>query len=148
MQMLIVITSLLLFVVLYLGLTRTRSGMAIRAISENPIAASLIGVRVERVTIVIFALGGALAAEAGLLFGAYYHAINPWMGVEVGLKGIAIMVLGGLGNLPGAVVGALVMGVVETMTTVYGGAGFRDAAVYVVLLLVLCILYTSPSPRD
>lgn len=136
-QLVIVSTSLILFIFLYFFLTKTKTGFSIRAISENPIAAYLLGVRVEYTTVIIFALGGALAATAGLLFGAYYHAINPWMGVDTGLKGIAVMILGGLGNLPGAIVAALVMGMVESLTAAYWGAGYRDAAVYAVLLLVL-----------
>jgi branched-chain amino acid transport system permease protein len=138
-QIIIAATAALVFILLYVLLTKTRTGFSIRAISESPVAASLMGVRVERTTIIIFGLGGALAAIAGLLFGNYYHAINPWMGVETGLKGIAVMILGGLGNLPGAVVAALLMGTVETLTSAYWGAGYRDAAVYAVLLLVLLV---------
>jgi branched-chain amino acid transport system permease protein len=138
-QVTIAITACVIFAALYMLLTRTRTGSAIRAISESQTAASLIGIRVERTAGIVFALSGALAGVGGVLIGLLYHAVSPWIGVDVGLKGVAIMILGGLGNLTGAVVGALLMGIVEALTAGYWGSGYRDAVVYLILILVLVL---------
>ena len=136
-QVVIILLAVALMGGLYAVVVRTRLGMAIRAISENPRTAALLGVPVERVILVTFALGGALVGAAGVLTGLVFHTINPYSGFDATLLGMTVMVLGGLGNVPGAMLGGLLIGLVETLSVAYVSATFRDALVFLILIGVL-----------
>lgn len=121
---------------------RTRSGRAMLATSQDPDTASLMGVDVDRVIMIAFALGAALAAVAGIAHGLRYANIDFRMGFVAGMKAFTAAVLGGIGNINGAVVGGLVLGVAESMATTYipgqfGGAAWKDVWAFVILILVL-----------
>jgi branched-chain amino acid transport system permease protein len=133
----IVVTALVLILVLSLVVQKTRTGQAMRAIAENPTTAALLGVEVERVIIISFIVAGMLAGAAGVEAGLVFHTISPFMGFNATLKGMIVMVFGGLGNLTGAAVGGLVIGVVETLSVAYWSASYRDALVYAILIAVL-----------
>jgi branched-chain amino acid transport system permease protein len=133
-----VVTLLLLFGLRYIVL-HTRTGTAMRALSGNPVAASLVGINNDRVISFTFALGSALAAAGGILYAANYPAIDPLMGTLPGLKAFVAAVLGGIGNITGAALGGLVIGLVETSVVAAGGSTYRDAVAFAVLILILLL---------
>lgn len=136
-QLVILAIAALLAVGLYLLVNRTKLGMAIRAVSESPSTAALLGVPVERVILATFVLAGGLAGASGVLTGLVFQAVSPFSGFDATLKGLTIMVIGGLGNVTGAIVAALLIGVIEVTSVVYVSATFRDAIVFALLIAVL-----------
>lgn len=138
-EVLILTVMVVLLVVLELFLTHTRTGMAIRATAQNPLAAGLMGVSVGRVNAITFAIAGALGAAAGIMVGIYYNSVYPTMGALAGMKGFAAAVLGGLGSVSGAVVGGLMLGVIENLGTTLLGSGLRDITAFLVMILVLVV---------
>ena len=138
-QRLVVVAVLLVLVLaLYLVLYRSRIGKALRAVAQNRAGAEAIGLNVDRVMAFAFAVSGALACAAGGLLGAIYAA-EPGMGDLPLLKSFTIVIFGGLGSVPGAIVGGLVMGIVETLTGSYLGFAFKDVSAFVVLLAILLV---------
>jgi len=129
------------WVFLYIFVNRTRMGRAMQATSQDPDTARLMGINVDRIIMVAFALGAALAAVAGLAWGLRYTNIDFRMGFLAGLKAFTAAVLGGIGNINGAVVGGLVLGLVEGMATLipgtFGGSAWKDVWAFVLLILVL-----------
>ncbi len=138
-QLLILGVSLVLMVALQLIVKRTKMGKAMRAVSVDSDAAQLMGINVNRTISFTFALGSALAGAAGVLLGLYYNQIEPLMGMTPGLKAFVAAVLGGIGIIPGAALGGFVIGIIETFTYVIGLDTFRDAIVYVVLIIILLV---------
>ena len=116
---------------------RTRIGTAMRALSFNPTAAALVGINIDRVISFTFGLGSALAAAGGILYALNYRSIDPLMGTLPGLKAFVAAVLGGIGNIPGAALGGLVLGVVEAFVGGTGWSTYRDAIAFAVLILIL-----------
>jgi branched-chain amino acid transport system permease protein len=116
---------------------RTRIGMAMRAVSFNPQAAALVGINNDVVISFTFALGSALAAAGGILYSLNYVAIEPLMGILPGLKAFVAAVLGGIGNIPGAALGGLVLGVVETLVNGSPYSTYTDAIAFAILILIL-----------
>jgi len=129
-----VILAVLLFIVY-----RTKMGKAMRAVSYDQDAARLMGINVNQVITFTFAIGSALAAVAGVLFAIAYPQIFPFMGIMPGLKAFTAAVLGGIGNIPGAVLGALIMGQAEVLTAGYLTTNYRDAIAFSILILVLLV---------
>ncbi|NTU58726.1 MAG: branched-chain amino acid ABC transporter permease [Chlorobiaceae bacterium] len=121
---------------LYLFLSGTRTGMALRATSQNREAAQLMGINVSRITAIAFGIGTALAAAAGALIAPTYY-IHPLAGHSFLLKAFTICVLGGLGSVVGATVGGLIIGVVEALSSVYLSSDWKDVVVFVLFLAVL-----------
>lgn len=136
-KLIITSISLLLLLLLYILLQRTRIGLAMRTVGESASAAAICGVNVDLVIVFAFFLSGACAAIAGTLVGAYYQVVSPSMGVAVGNKAFAAAVVGGLGSLPGAVVGGLVVGLSEGLAAAYLGGTYTDTIAYVALFAVL-----------
>ena len=130
-------TALVLMAALQLVVTRTRFGRAIRAVSFDAPAAALMGVPVDRVILGTFVTGAMLAGAAGVLVGLTNPKIDPLMGVLPGLKAFVAAVLGGIGNIPGAMVGGLLLGVIETLVSGYLSSTYRDAIAFVLLILIL-----------
>ncbi|HET6291885.1 MAG TPA: branched-chain amino acid ABC transporter permease [Kribbella sp.] len=129
-------------VVLYYFINRTRLGRGMQAVSQDPDTARLMGINVDRIIVVAFALGAVLAAVAGISQGFQNNNIDYKMGFLAGLKAFTAAVLGGIGNIPGAVLGGLVLGVVEAMATQYvpgqfGGGSWKDVWAFIILILVL-----------
>jgi branched-chain amino acid transport system permease protein len=122
---------------LYLFINRTRLGLAIRAAAIDQGAAKLMGVDVSRVIAVVFIIGPALGGLAGLLVGIYYGQINFNMGQIYGLKAFTAAVIGGIGNIPGAMIGGLVLGRLETLGDAYISGAWKDAIAFVALILIL-----------
>ena len=136
-QILILVSALLLMAALTYIVNHTKAGQAMRAVSFDPDAAKLMGINIDRVISMTFALGSALAAAAGVLVGIYYNSIDPLMGTMPGLKAFIAAVVGGIGILPGAMLGGLIMGLVEAMVSGFFSSTFRDAAAFGILILIL-----------
>ena len=132
-----VLTAILLAALTYI-VQATKVGTAMRAVSFNEQAAALMGVNINRIISFTFALGSALAGAGGILFAMSYTKIEPLMGVQTGLKAFVAAVLGGIGNLPGAALGGIVLGVVETFAGgIPGLSNYRDGIAFAVLILIL-----------
>ncbi|MCL6638818.1 MAG: branched-chain amino acid ABC transporter permease [Firmicutes bacterium] len=136
-QVIILLVASLLMVLLNLTVKYTRVGKAMRATSEDYEIASLMGINVNRIISFTFALGAALAASGGVLVGMYFNSVHPFMGVSVGLKSFCAAVLGGIGSIPGAMLGGLFLGVAEVMGVAAGFGTYRDAIAFALLILVL-----------
>jgi len=132
------VTLFLLFALRFIVL-KTRIGMAMRALAFNPEAAALMGINTDVVISFTFGLGSALAAAAGILFAVNYPAIDPLMGILPGLKAFVAAVLGGIGNLPGAALGGIIIGVTETLVAGYISSTYRDAIAFGILILILLV---------
>ncbi|MFZ2918639.1 MAG: branched-chain amino acid ABC transporter permease, partial [Trichococcus flocculiformis] len=101
--------------------------------------AQLMGINVDNVISFTFVLGSSLAGAAGVLVGIYYNSISPLMGVTPGLKAFVAAVFGGIGIIPGAMVGGYAIGIIETLVSAYGGSMFKDAVVYLILIIILIV---------
>jgi branched-chain amino acid transport system permease protein len=123
--------------VLHLFVTRTRYGMAMRATAENLQVASVLGINVDNVILVTFAVASALAGIAGVLVGLNYNAISPHMGISMTTKGLAVMLIGGLGSVYGAMAGGLLLGIVEVISVAYLASSYRDAFAFCLMIIVL-----------
>lgn len=137
-QVIVLITTLLLLVALTFIVQKTKVGTAMRAVSFNEKAAALMGINVNFIISFTFGLGSAMAAAGGILYAMSYASIDPLMGVQTGLKAFIAAVLGGIGNLPGAALGGVLLGMVETIA---GGiptvSPYRDAIAFALLILIL-----------
>jgi branched-chain amino acid transport system permease protein len=138
-QTIIFFSAITLMVLLRLLLRRTRQGIAIRAIAMDAETATQFGVPVATYYRFVFFLSGALAGAAGLLYGLAYNSVLPFMGEAVALKGLTVIVLGGLGNIEGAVIGGFVIAALEIFSIALGGSTYRDAIIFLMLILVLLI---------
>ena len=136
-QMMIMGITLILMVILTYIVQKTKLGKAMRAASFDVETAQLMGINADRVISYTFCIGSALAAAAGVLVGVYYNSIDPLMGIMPGLKAFVAAVLGGIGILPGAVTGGIILGVIEAMVSGFLSSTFRDAAAFGILILVL-----------
>jgi branched-chain amino acid transport system permease protein len=136
-QAAIIISTIVLLILLRFIVMRTKLGMAMRALSLNPTACSLMGVDIDVVISFTFALGSALAAAAGILVSLDSPSITPLMGNLPGIKAFVAAVLGGIGNIPGAAVGGLLIGVLETLVVGYFRPELRDAIAFAVLIVIL-----------
>ena len=136
-QIVVLVVALALLGALQYIVLRTKVGTAMRAVSFNPQAASLVGINNDRIISFTFALGSALAAAGGILYSLNYQAIDPLMGVLPGLKAFVAAVLGGIGNIPGAALGGLLLGVVETFVNGSRFSTFTDAIAFAILIAIL-----------
>ena len=144
-SLVVIVSALLMLWALHLIVNRTKVGTAIRAVAEDQAAASLMGIDVNRIISLTFLIGGAMGGAAGVLFGVQYGLINPYSGFIPGLKAFTAAVLGGIGNIPGAMVGGLVLGLLEAFAASYlslltggaFGAEYKDIFAFSVLILIL-----------
>lgn len=131
--------SALLVIILQFIVYKTKMGKAMRASSQDMEAASLMGINVDNTISLTFAIGSALAGIAGVLVAISYPSITPYMGVMPGLKAFVAAVLGGIGSIPGALIGGLAIGVLETLSKAYISTNFSDAIVFGILIVILLI---------
>ena len=143
LQVLILGISVSLMVILQFIVKKTRVGKAMRAVSQDAEAARLMGIDVDSTISLTFAMGSALAGAAGVLVGVYYNSINPLMGIMPGLKAFVAAVFGGIGLIPGALLGGYVIGLLETFVAGIGYSLFRDAVVFAVLIAILIVKPTG-----
>lgn len=142
-QIMMCVVSLILLLVMTLVINKTKIGLAMRATEQNSRAANLMGINVNFVISFTFFLAGASAAIAGGLISGYYQIVYPGMGFMAGLKAFAASVLGGIGSLPGAVVGGLVVGVSECLAATFINSTYRDSVAFIILIAVLIIRPTG-----
>jgi branched-chain amino acid transport system permease protein len=152
LQLTTIAVAVLFFVALTWLVTRTRLGREIRAVAESPRAARILGVDVDRVVAASFVISSALGGAAGVLFGLAYNSISPDMGRSVELKGLAVIILGGMGSMPGAVIAGFALGLSEVFVVAHLGASYRDAVSFAALFLILVLrprgLLGEPSLRE
>jgi len=150
-QLVGLLCCVVLIAVLSLLLTRTRIGRGLRTIAENSDTALLLGVDIHRIVPLVFVISGLFAAFGGILFALNYRQVHPFMGEALGLKGISAMVVGGMGNIWGAIAGGLIIGMAEVLSINLLGADFVDISVYGLLLLILIVrpvgLFGSAAAR-
>ena len=142
-QIVVIVSAAVLMVALSLFVWRTRTGKAMRAVSVDPEAASMMGIDIDRVITITFLLGGALAGAAGVMTGIIYQQLNPYMGFGAGLKAFTAAVVGGIGNVGGAVLGGLLIGMVETFTGGYLTTTFQDLVVFSLLVIFMLVRPTG-----
>ncbi|HSR09941.1 MAG TPA: branched-chain amino acid ABC transporter permease, partial [Thermodesulfobacteriota bacterium] len=132
------ITLVLILILLHI-VYRTRTGMAMRAISRDMETVQLMGVDVNRITSITFALGSALAAAGGIMWALKFPQIDPYMGIVPGIKAFVAAVLGGIGNVAGAALGGLLLGILEILIVALmpGLAGYKDAFAFLILIAIL-----------
>jgi branched-chain amino acid transport system permease protein len=146
-SLVVIVAALWMLWGLHLIVNRTKIGTAIRAVAEDQAAASLMGINVNRIISLTFLIGGAMGGAAGVLFGVQYSLINPYTGFIPGLKAFTAAVLGGIGNIPGAMLGGLVLGLLEAFAASYMslltggafGAEYKDIFAFSVLILILIL---------
>lgn len=136
-QILIFVTAMLLMIALRWLIMGTRTGKAMRAVAFNADAARLMGINVNAIIGLTFAIGSALAAAGGILVSLNQPSIDPIMGLMTGIKAFVAAVLGGIGNIPGAVIGGLIIGLAETLVAGYGSSTYRDAIAFLILIIIL-----------
>jgi branched-chain amino acid transport system permease protein len=139
LQVVIIAIALAMLAALTWLLRRTRLGRQIRAVAESPQAARILGVNVDRVIGASFFLSSALGAAAGILFGLAFNNVSPDMGRAVELKGLAVIILGGMGSMPGAALAGFALGLLEVLTVSQIGSSYRDAIAFGVLFVVLVL---------
>lgn len=139
-QVFIYLVTIIMMVGLNMIIKKTSSGRAMRAVAQNKTMASLVGINVNRVITLTFALAGGLGAAAGILVGAYYNSIYPTMGYVAGVKAFAAAVLGGIGSVPGAFLGGVVLGVAEALGAGYLSSLYRDGISYAVMIIVILFI--------
>jgi branched-chain amino acid transport system permease protein len=142
-RILILLASLTIMLALYFFIQKTKVGTAIRAAAIDQGAARLMGINVNRVILLVFMVGPALGGVAGLMVGLYYGQINFTMGWGYGLKAFTAAILGGIGNIPGAMLGGVLLGVIEAMGAAYVSLAYKDAIAFVVLILILIVRPTG-----
>ncbi|MGC5324633.1 branched-chain amino acid ABC transporter permease [Brevibacillus sp. SYSU BS000544] len=142
-QVAMILISALLMLALQLFIGRTIYGKAMRAIALDQVACSLMGINVHRVIALTFFIGASLAAGAGVMAGAYYGTVNFMMGFIIGLKAFTAAVLGGIGSIPGAMLGGLLLGMIETVGTFVFGGSWKDVIVFSLLILILVLKPTG-----
>ena len=137
MQIIIFVVTVITMTLLTLFITRSRMGRACRACAEDLKMTNLLGINTNGVIALTFVIGAALAAVAGVLLGMYYGVINPYIGFMAGLKAFTAAVLGGIGSIPGAVLGGLLLGVTEAITAGYFSSEYKDVVAFSLLILIL-----------
>lgn len=138
-QIMVFLVSIVLMLLLTLLVNFSKTGKAMRAVSFDRGAAYLMGINVNRIISFTFALGTALAAAAGILYASAYPQVEPYMGIMPGLKAFVAAVLGGIGSIPGAMLGGLIMGVAETLTKGFISSQLADAIAFGILIIILVV---------
>jgi len=139
LQLIIVATTIILVAILTYIVNYTRLGRAMKCVSQDMDASRLMGINTDKIVYFTFVLGSALGAAAGILVGLYYNAVYPMMGYTPGLKAFIASVIGGIGSIPGAMLGGLVMGISESLGAAYISSGYRDATAFIMLIVILLV---------
>ncbi len=136
-NIIVFLTSLVVMGALAYFLKKTELGLATRAVGENPEVSRLLGINTIRIIQITFAISGAIGTLSGLLFGIMAGAAHPYMGEVGGMKGICLVVIGGMGSMPGAVIAALIGGVAEVLTSVYWNVKYADGVLWLIMFVIL-----------
>lgn len=143
LRILMFISSILLMLILYFFIHRTRTGAAIRAVAIDQGAAKLMGIDVNKIISLVFMIGPALGGAAGIMVGLFYGRVDPAMGWGYGLKAFTAAIIGGIGNIPGAMLGGILLGVIEALGSAYISSSWRDVISFAVLILILIVRPTG-----
>ena len=138
-QIVIFVIAIILMVGLSFWLSKTKAGKALRASAENLEIASLLGVDTKKMITLTVVIASAMGGIAGVLVGLAFNSVAPQMGLSIGLKGLAIIILGGMGSVNGAMAGGLILGLSETMVVAFGNSGYRDAIAFVAIIVILIV---------
>ena len=138
-QVIILVIAVTLMIALNFLVMRTRLGQRMRAVAFNQRTASLLGINVNSIYLITFFMAGALAGAAGVLYGLAFNSMTPFIGESIALKGLTVIVLGGLGNIQGALIGGFVVAALEVFSIAAGGSNYRDAIVFTLLFLILLV---------
>lgn len=138
-QIVIFVISIILMMGLSIWLSKSKAGKALRATAENLETASILGVDTKKIITLTVVIASAMGGIAGILVGMAFNSVSPQMGLSIGLKGLAIIILGGMGNIKGAMVGGLILGLSETFLVAYGDSGYRDAIAFIMIIIILLI---------
>lgn len=139
LQSAIIIVSALMMIFLHLFIIRTRTGKAMRAVAQDKTMASLLGINVNTIISITFVIGSGLAAVAGIMVAMYYGLVNYYIGYSAGIKAFTAAVLGGIGSVPGAMFGGILLGLVESMGASYISSEYKDAYAFIILILILLV---------
>jgi branched-chain amino acid transport system permease protein len=139
LQASIILVSAVIMVLLHLFVMKTKTGKAMRAVAQDKTMASLVGINVNTVISVTFIIGSGLAAVAGVMVAMYYGLVNYFIGYTAGIKAFTAAVLGGIGNIPGAMLGGIVLGLVESLGASYISSEYKDAYAFVILIVILLL---------
>ncbi len=138
-QIVIFCISIALMIALSYWLLKTKGGKALRATAESLETASLLGVNTKKMITVTVVLASVIGGIAGILVGMAFSSVNPQMGLSIGLKGLAIIILGGMGNVKGAMAGGMILGLSETLVVALGYSGYRDAIAFIMIIIILLL---------
>ena len=138
-QLVIFVIAVLLIVGLSFWLSKTKAGKALRACAESLEAASILGVNTKKMITTTVIIASVMGGIAGVLVGMAFNSVSPQMGLSMGLKGLAIIILGGMGNVKGAMAGGLILGLAETLVVVFGESGYRDAIAFALIIIILLV---------
>ena len=138
-----IVLTIILTIILQIFISKTKYGKIMLAVSEDYKASSLVGINVDNTMTMTFAIGSALAGVASLLYVSSYPQITPFIGSMLGIKAFTAAVVGGIGSIPGAVIGGFILGMIEVMTRAYLSSSYADAIVFLVLILVLIVKPTG-----
>ncbi|MFB9887805.1 high-affinity branched-chain amino acid ABC transporter permease LivH [Balneatrix alpica] len=137
MQLIIFVVTFIAMSCLHLFISRSRMGRACRAVAQDRRMCNLLGINTDNIIAITFIVGASLAAVAGILLGMYYGVINPYIGFLAGLKAFTAAVLGGIGSIPGAMLGGLILGITEAITAGYFSTEYKDVVAFSLLVLIL-----------
>ncbi len=140
---LVIVGSVVLMVGLNILVNYTKTGKAMRSVSYDMQASSLMGINVNRTIAITFAIGSVLAGAGGILYASAYPQVDPMMGYMPGLKAFVAAVLGGIGSIPGAMIGGVILGIAETLTKGYGPSQYADAISFAILIIILLVRPTG-----
>lgn len=143
LQLIVIVSSAILMILLHILVSYTKTGKAMRAVSYDMGAASLMGISVNKIISITFVIGSVLAAAAGVLYATAYPQIDPMMGYMPGLKAFVAAVLGGIGSIPGAMVGGVILGIAETLTKGFISSQYADAISFSILIVILLVKPTG-----
>lgn len=138
-DLVILVIALILMFVLHFWIQKTKMGKAIRATAENTDTANILGINTNMVIVITVMLASALGGVAGILIGMAYSALIPTMGLTLGFKGLAVLILGGVGSIPGAMVCGVLLGIIEVFSVAYGDSSYRDAVAFGLIILILLL---------
>ena len=143
LQLIVIISSAVLMVALNILVNYTKTGKAMRAVSFDMGASSLMGISVNKTIAITFVIGSVLAGAGGVLYATAYPQIDPMMGYMPGLKAFVAAVLGGIGSIPGAMVGGVILGIAETLTKGFISSQYADAISFAILIVILLVKPTG-----
>jgi branched-chain amino acid transport system permease protein len=139
LQASIIIVSAIMMALLHAFVIKTRSGKAMRAVAQDKTMASLLGIDIDTIISVTFIIGSGLAAVAGLMVAMYYGLVNYYIGYSAGIKAFTAAVLGGIGSIPGAMFGGIILGLIESLGASYISSEYKDAYAFIILIIILLV---------